>query len=118
MKRSEALFKKEGRFVAILSLVVALLAFYPSIIAFTPAIALSFGALFGAALGAFFGWKKLAILTIYVVFATVLVAPFYSSIKDLIELGTLINLLMVVGLIVAGGLLAHYKISVNSDRLP
>jgi hypothetical protein len=64
--------------IAIVSLATAVAAFVPSAAAFTPAILLSFVAAVGAIVTAFLGFVRLAIVTLLVVAATVLVSPLTS----------------------------------------
>ena len=64
--------------IAIASLVGAVVAYVPSAAAFTPAILLSFVAAVGAVVTALFGSVRLAVVTLLVVAATVLVSPLSS----------------------------------------
>jgi DMSO reductase anchor subunit len=61
--------------IAIASLAGAAVAYVPSAAAFTPAILLSFIAAVGAVIAALFGSVRLAVITLLVVAATVLVSP-------------------------------------------
>lgn len=65
--------------IAIVGLVLAVVAYVPSAAAFTPAILLSFVAAVAAVVTAFLGSVRLAIVTLLVVAATVLVSPFASK---------------------------------------
>ena len=78
--------------IAIASLVVAVAAYIPSAAAFTPAILLSFVAAVGAVASAAFGRVRLAIVTLLVVAATVLVSPLSSGWLAILR----IDLVMVV----------------------
>jgi hypothetical protein len=64
--------------IAIASLVAAIAAYVPSAAAFTPAILVSCFAAAGAVTTALFGSVRLAIVTLLVVAATVLVSPLSS----------------------------------------
>jgi hypothetical protein len=64
--------------IGITSLVGAVVAYVPSAAAFTPAILLSFVAAVGAVVTASFGSARLAVVTLLVVAATVLVSPLSS----------------------------------------
>jgi hypothetical protein len=65
--------------IAIASLVAAVVAYVPSAAAFTPAILLSFVAAFGAVVTAALGSVRLAVVTLLVVAATVLISPLSSG---------------------------------------
>lgn len=101
--------KNVGGMLGVLSLGVALLAFYPSIALFTPAVFVSFIALAGAIIGGISGWVRTAILTVYVVVATVLVSPISSWIENHIDLGLLVVVLVTVFAMLAGSLYGHYR---------
>ncbi len=58
---------------------MAVAAYYPSAAAFTPAILLSFVAAGGAVAAAYYGFVRIAIVTLLVVAATVLVSPVFLS---------------------------------------
>jgi hypothetical protein len=64
--------------IAIASLVGAVVAYVPSAAAFTPAILLSFVAALGAVVTAVLGAVRLAVVTLLVVAATVLISPLSS----------------------------------------
>ncbi len=66
---------------------------------------------FGAVVGALFGEIRLAILTTYVVIATFLASPVFKWIETYINLGALVVVLIILGIIIAIGLNAHYKAS-------
>jgi hypothetical protein len=63
--------------IAISSLLLAVAGYYPSAAAFTPAVVLSFVAAAGALVTAWLGFVRLAIVTLLVVAATVLVSPWF-----------------------------------------
>ena len=107
-----------GKLVAITSLILALLAFLPSIAPFTPAIIVSFFSLLGAIAGALSGWKRTAILTLYIIAATLLVSPMSSWIEQYIELGLLIILLVIAGSFLAVMLFIHYRKSSRKTHQP
>lgn len=65
------------KLIATASLLLAVAAYYPSAAAFTPAIVLSFVAAGGALVTACFGFVRLAIVTLLVVTATVLISPWF-----------------------------------------
>jgi hypothetical protein len=59
------------------SLVLAVVAYYPSAAAFVPAIVLSFVAAVGAVCAAYLGSVRIAVVTLLVVAATVLISPLF-----------------------------------------
>src|SRR5690242_13636398 len=63
--------------IAVASLFLAIAAYYPSAAAFAPAILLSFVAAGGALITACLGFVRLAIVTLLVVAATVLISPWF-----------------------------------------
>jgi hypothetical protein len=103
------ILEKVGLYIGRLSLILALLAFYPSIAPFTPAILVSVFSFFGAIVGALFGEIRLAILTIYIVIATFLVSPVFKWVEVYIRLDILVIGLILLGVILAIGLNMHYK---------
>jgi hypothetical protein len=72
--------KRIGPFVASVSLLIALLAYWPSAAAFTPAILLSFLAGIGAVAGLVLGAVRMSTLTLLIVLLTALVSPLISDI--------------------------------------
>ena len=69
--------------VAVASLILAFAAYFPSAAAFMPAVVLSFVAAGGALVTAYFGFVRLAIVTLLVVAATVLISPwFFGSLTE------------------------------------
>jgi hypothetical protein len=63
--------------IATASLILAVAAYYPSAGAFTPAILLSFVAAGGALATAYFGFVRIAMVTLLVVAGTVLISPIF-----------------------------------------
>lgn len=108
-KDKRAVFPKTGKLVAITSLILAILAFFPSIAPFTPAIILSFFSFIGAIMGALSGWKRTAILTTYIVFATILVSPISSWVEKYVDLGFLIQSLLILYAFLAAILFVNYR---------
>jgi hypothetical protein len=104
--------KKIGGYVGVFSLVLALLAYLPSIAPFTPALIGSVIAFFGAILGALSGRRRVALLTFYIVIATFLVSPISLWIEQYIELSRLVIGLIILGFIIALGLYINYRKSV------
>ena len=64
-----------GEFIAKASLCLAILAYFPSMAPFTPALGGAILAVPGALIGAFSGWYRCAILTLYFALATFPVSP-------------------------------------------
>lgn len=103
-----------GRTIGISSLLLALLAFLPSIAPFTAALLGSVIAFFGAWIGAFSGGLRVSVLTLYTVLATFLVSPICSGVERYIELGHLVIILISLGVIFAIYLLLNYRKSIRS----
>ena len=100
---------KLGGYIGRFSLILAILAYLPSVAPFTPAILGSVIAFFGAIIGALSGWNRTAILTMYIVLATFLVSPISSWIERYIEFSALMIGLVIFGVIFASGLHVHYR---------
>jgi len=100
---------KVGGVIAKGSLVFAVCAYLPSIVPFTPALLRSILAFFGATIGAFCGWIRVALLTIYIAIATFLVSPVSLWVEGYIKLSLLIIGLAVTGVIISGILYIHYR---------
>ena len=94
-----------------ISFVLAVLAYLPSIAPFTPALLISFAALFGAVIGCSAGEWRLALLTSYIVGATCLVSPISKWIEEYITLSLLVVGLVIGGIIVTVVLHMDYKSS-------
>lgn len=92
----------------VIALILAVLAYYPSIAVFTPAIFLSLVALIGACIGIYSGLKRTSIFTIYIVFATFLVSPISSGLEQYIQLNLLIKLSIIIAIILAILLVTNY----------
>src|SRR5689334_9515515 len=69
--------RRTSQSIAIASLLLAVVAYYPSAAAFTPAIVLSLVAAVGALVTACLGFVRLAIVTLLVVADTVLISPWF-----------------------------------------
>jgi hypothetical protein len=95
--------------VAVASLILAVAAYFPSAAAFTPAVLLSFAAAGGALATAYFGFVRLATITLLVVSATVLISPWFF--ESLTEPHTArVMLASVIGIAVVGFvLLWHFR---------
>lgn len=105
--------QKAAEQFGIFSLVLAVLAFVPAIAPFTPALLGSVIAFFGAIIGAAYGQKRIAILTIYIVIVTFLVSPASIWIEQFINLSVLVVGLIIGGVVIAISLFIHYRRSVG-----
>ena len=106
--RNNAVFPKTGAVIAILSLILAILALIPSPV-FSGAIIVSLFAVVGASMGALSGWKRLAIVTNYIVVVTFLVSPISSWLENYLDFRFIILFALLIGLLLIIGLIINYQ---------
>ena len=101
-------FPRIGRFIAISSLIISLLAFLPNLI-FSPAIFLSGLAFLGALMGALSGNIRVSLLTIYVVLSSAIISLIFSQFTNNIDFRVLVGGLVFFGIVLAIVLIINFR---------
>ena len=96
-----------GKWVGVISLILATLAFVPSVSAFTPAILLTLFAFIGATIAALLGSLRLAVLTFFIVSATFILAS--QSWRGVVQMEYLVVAFATMALVFGAALYGQYK---------